>query len=503
MGKTPLQKCSLQPLCFPQIGSTLGSPFPLPPLSAAACHGFGSSSGQHPPHPADSIGTAATVGDFACGGQTPKAAASRRTPKGAGRVQLDGSAGLDFRHPLRPDVAGGLVPVARFEMAKATIADRSVICGHEAPSDVQLLRTVSLGTPLFVPTVARSLGWSRMSTLLLLLALVQVVQQISNGVSTVSAIDAREAYAIDPLYCAYCEQTGVVGAYVQPSGTATAARLPYADPISGAVGLSSSTPPLAMVRVMVGMPTSLTAAGQLSYYDCLFTLQDDLAFGKPLSDQLRPQKTGLDGTFSWLATVWPTPVPEDIPVSGTNGVPGYRVDGAPQHNYQVSVAVFNRRDFSPPPTAAPADNQPPSERAVIADLERRRRYHALYAPGKPIHLPERSRKRMADALRAANRVVAPRHVLYPQLFPLVSRGLGLRPSIRTTVLGRRPVDFSGGGHRGGRDSNPACCFSVPAGARRPGAPRPCCSTGSSASTPLRSNKVARRNGPRAFRAFRK
>ena len=39
-----------------------------------------------------------------------------------------------------------LVPIARFELAKANIADRSVICGHEALNALQLSRCVSFSS---------------------------------------------------------------------------------------------------------------------------------------------------------------------------------------------------------------------------------------------------------------------------------------------------------------------------------------------------------------------
>ena len=142
-------------------------------------------------------------------------------------------------------------------------------------------------------------------------------------------------------------------------------------PTQSAVASDSLAPtaltlPLAMLRVTVGIPstTNVLTAAPLAYSDRLFTLQDDLAFGKPLADQLRPQKAGLEGAFSWMATIWPTPAPEDVPIGSASPIALYRVD-LPRY-YQISVAVFDRRDFSPPPTAAPADNQPPSERAVIA-----------------------------------------------------------------------------------------------------------------------------------------
>ncbi len=267
-----------------------------------------------------------------------------------------------------------LVPVARFELAKATIADRSVICGHEALSDVQLPRTESLGasTPY---AHCNPNAWVFPADTAPYYPVVWPTPPVTVLGSSVPVIDARQAYAIDPLYCAYCADYDALNGLTGTSATLPRANyLPYTDPISGIAGLVSSSPPstlpLAMQRVMVGMPTSLSAAGQVSYYDRLFTSQDDLAFGKPLADQLRPQRTGLEGAFSWMATVWPTPgQQEDIPITGAsfpNNIPWYRADGKVQHYYQVSVAVFNRRDFSPPPTAVPADNQPPSERAVIA-----------------------------------------------------------------------------------------------------------------------------------------
>jgi hypothetical protein len=339
-----------------------------------------------------------------------------------------------------------LVPVARFELAKATIADRSVICGHEALQDVQLPRTVSLGN---VPRADDSpFAWMIPTTG----GPSVLVKYVPVNGSSVPVIDARLAYAIDPLYCAYCLQNGV---------PASAATLPYADPVSGIAGLVSSPPPgalpLAMQRVMVGMPTPLTATGQISYYDRLFTSQDDLAFGKPLADQYRPQRTGLEGAFSWMATVCPTPGPEDLYIGG---VPYYRVD-LPRY-YQLSVAVFNRRDFSPPPTAVPADNQPPSERAVIATFSGGGDI-MLYAPQASQSTYLNLRENEWLLLCGQQSVLSLQGALYYRNIFVWYRVVATSAIDQDTTGGvtnglyRRRVTVAG------EDWNPAWCFSVPAG----------------------------------------
>jgi hypothetical protein len=360
-----------------------------------------------------------------------------------------------------------LVPVARFELAKATIADRSVICGHEALQDVQLPRTEGLGASAY--SDCNPNAWVFPADTAPYSSVVWPTPPVTVLGSSVPVIDARQAYAIDPLYCAYCANYDAINGLTGANAILPRANyLPYADPVSGIAGLVSSSPPvtlpLAMQRVMVGMPTSLSAAAQVSYYDRLFTFQDDLGFGKPLADQLRPQRTGLEGAFSWLATVWPTPGPEDISATtgGTypNNVPWYQVNLL--HYYQVSVAVFNRRDFSPPPTAAPADNQPPSERAVIATFSGGGDV-MLYAPLASQSTYLNLRENDWLLLCGQQSVLSLQGSTYTRntfgwyrvvATSAIEQEISNQP---TNGLYRRRVTVAG------QDWNPAWCFSVPAG----------------------------------------
>ncbi|MGO8744781.1 MAG: hypothetical protein ACLQNE_02210 [Thermoguttaceae bacterium] len=237
-----------------------------------------------------------------------------------------------------------LLPVARYELSRANNADRSVASGCEGLRELQTARSVSAQASW---PYCHPYAWRDANTF----------QAIAT--TAIPTIDAREAFAVDPLCCAYFAQNTSLAFN----------RFPYNYNTVNSQPLSMRRVTVAPADTIFSNATNPTTAyaQQQSYFDRIFTSQDDLAFGVPLADQFRPQRVGIDGAYSWMATVVPVDAREDIAATlSTPPTPPYYRVSIPRF-YRCSVAVFNRRDYSAPVTTT-ADNQPPAERFVTAVL---------------------------------------------------------------------------------------------------------------------------------------
>lgn len=162
-----------------------------------------------------------------------------------------------------------------------------------------------------------------------------------------AALEHYQSYVIDPLY---------ITAYLRDNPSATPAQI-VADtarfPYSAAAAVF---PSLHLARASLDLaPTG----AQWSYFDRLFNWPDDQIFEIPADKQARATRLvdsagvgQFEGNYSWMTTV--------LPGVGGGGV----LDGT----YEVSVAVFYQRDFSPP--SNPLDPAKPGERSVTVHFDR-------------------------------------------------------------------------------------------------------------------------------------
>ncbi len=237
-----------------------------------------------------------------------------------------------------------LLTVGKGELVMATNADRSVACGLEGLTELQVPRhpyAATTGSSALSCSFCQPMAWRDA---------INFSSVVQSGL-----FDGSQGYAIDPLYCAYCANA--------PSGSPTFAQFPYPDP-------ENNPAPIWMRRVTLA-PADVTSVGiQQTYFDRIFTSHDDLVFAQqapnpppagvpqPALDQLRPQRIGIGGVYSWMATVVP------VPTLGDSSSSSYAVSTL--RSYQCSVVVFNNRDYSVPWNGEPPDNQPPAERCVVA-----------------------------------------------------------------------------------------------------------------------------------------
>lgn len=235
-----------------------------------------------------------------------------------------------------------LLPIASQDMSRAAQADRAGACGRSAMAEMRIrgfcdpmgwLAVQSPGPPpVFGP----------------------VVQLVAPGLP---ALDARESYAIDPLYLAYhADKPGAAQFPFNPDPNNPAAPLIWPAPVNA---------PWTMQRITLGRAGPAMTAQQ-AVFDRVFVWQDDVVFGRPADQNRRtapvfagppgtPEYLSYEGRFSWLATVCPAAAQEAI-INNTFVLPAPR-----KQAFRVSVVVFDRRPFEAPgPSADP--NEPPAER---------------------------------------------------------------------------------------------------------------------------------------------
>ncbi|MCR4414741.1 MAG: hypothetical protein NUV77_20180, partial [Thermoguttaceae bacterium] len=177
------------------------------------------------------------------------------------------------------------------------------------------------------------------------------------SVSPLGYLDARESYAIDPLYIA------------KNFGADGLAQFPFNHVAPNTV-LQWSSPAVqwTMPRVSI-QHAGLNPAIQAAVFDRIFTWQDDTVFGRPAEQDRRavpmfiagatgPERWSIEGRYSWMATVSPAPGHE-LPPSGMLP-PRFSKDG--KQTYRVSVVVFDSRYFDRPGSTDLESGTPPEER---------------------------------------------------------------------------------------------------------------------------------------------
>ena len=239
-----------------------------------------------------------------------------------------------------------LLPIASQDMSRAAQADRAAACGRSALAEMR------------VRQFCDPMGWLAVQSLGPPPAFGPVVQIVLPGLP---ALDARESYAIDPLYLAYnADKQGASQFPFNPDSPAT--PLAWPAPVNAA---------WTMRRITLDRAGPVAAVQQV-LFDRIFTWQDDVVFGRPGEQSQRatpvftvtptgfaqagkPEYLSYEGRFTWLATVCPAAAQEAI-INNTPVLPMNR-----KQAYRVSVVVFDRRSFDPPgPSGDP--NEPPAER---------------------------------------------------------------------------------------------------------------------------------------------
>ncbi len=235
-----------------------------------------------------------------------------------------------------------LLPIASQDMSRAARADRAATCGRSALAEVR------------VRQLCDPMGWLGVQTGGPPPVFGPVVQTVPPGVPV---LDARESYAIDPLYLAYHADKPGAGQFpFNPDANNPAAPLVWPAPVNW---------PWSMRRITLDR-AGPTLAAQQAVFDRIFVWQDDVAFGRPADQALRatpvfsgpqggPEYLSYEGRFSWMLTVCPAGAQEVI-INNTPVLPVPR-----KQTFRVSVVVFDRRRFEPPgPSGDP--NEPPAER---------------------------------------------------------------------------------------------------------------------------------------------
>ncbi len=235
-----------------------------------------------------------------------------------------------------------LLPIASHDMSRAAQADRAATCGRSALAEMQ------------VRGFCDPAGWLAVQTPGPPPVFGPVVQMVAPGLP---ALDARESYAIDPLFLAYhADKPGAWQFPFNPDPNNPAAPLTWPPPVNA---------PWTMRRITLDRAGPSPATQQV-LFDRIFVWQDDVVFGRPADPQLRatpvfapsqasPEYLSYEGRFSWMATVCPEAAQEAI-INNTPVLPLPR-----KQAFRVSVVVWDRRSFEPPgPSGDP--NEPPAER---------------------------------------------------------------------------------------------------------------------------------------------
>jgi hypothetical protein len=235
-----------------------------------------------------------------------------------------------------------MLPVGRFEIVEAAKADRSAACGKAGLRDVKVRGMLN-------PRCWRTV----------------------NGVpvTTTNTLRFGQVFAIDPLYVA------------RNVGAANIQRFPY-NPIA----------PQRMNRVTLAPANDSNPPASFyePLFDRIFTWRDDFVFSLPEEKTERPRQMILDsadvgrpfpwlpgdepapgtplvpqalGKYSWMATVTPTVAEHELFDPQTRRL-YYYYERHPE--YDVSIVVFYRRDFSPPGSAS--GDEPPGERQVMLEF---------------------------------------------------------------------------------------------------------------------------------------
>jgi len=241
-----------------------------------------------------------------------------------------------------------VIPVARHEMIEAAKADRGSACGQAALHDVKVRGALN-------PADWRGFdgaGWTAIGA-----------KRPPPSGTTPLYHDARrgfefgESYAVDPLYVA--EATKVTGV-----SSTHLADFPYNPSSPGArvvAGLPLQTRWTRMQRVTwsrVGLDVLLAQSVFRWHDDVLFPVPADetqrpeqfLRVVNQPSGQVQPLQAEFDGNYSWLVTVTPLPQHIDFPAEDPYN-PGTTMPYSYSENsplYTVSVAVFYKRDMTPP-----------------------------------------------------------------------------------------------------------------------------------------------------------
>lgn len=249
-----------------------------------------------------------------------------------------------------------LLPIASQDMSRAARADRAAAAGRSALAEVR------------VRQLCDPMGWLAVQSTAPL-SFGPVVQMLPG----LLALDARESYALDPLYLAYHADKQGAGQFPYNPDNPPAA-LAWEPPVN--------EPPVnerwTMQRITLDRAGPTLAAQQL-LFDRIFTWQDDAVFGRPADPARRAapvfnitpagfaqagkeEYLSYEGRFTWMATVCPAAAQEAI-INNTPVLPMNR-----KQAYLVSVVVFDRRSFDPPgPSSDP--NVPPAERwADVVDF---------------------------------------------------------------------------------------------------------------------------------------
>jgi hypothetical protein len=262
-----------------------------------------------------------------------------------------------------------LLEVGRSEVGVAARQDRALACGASGLADARTRQFPdSTGRYHFM---ANPYLWQEAKT-----GLSQKYGPHDDlgGTTHNDSVDARLAFCVDPLYVAE-NSSGSGGSYTV-SGSIDV--FPFRDQsLSNPSGYMNTANRMARVTCLPRSPNapysllSTDSAIHRAYFDRFFRWPDDQVFDLPRDPQQRPQRqfdsaTNLaefDGNYTWLVTVTPTSSP-DFTESGTS-IPFYDLQGP--HSYKVSVAVFYKRDFQPPPTTFDGAYEAP-ERLVWADV---------------------------------------------------------------------------------------------------------------------------------------
>ncbi len=275
-----------------------------------------------------------------------------------------------------------LLEVGRSELGVSTRQDRAMACGVSGLAEVRARQYPNAnGKPCFL---ANPYLWQQAVTNPQNnLAYGPVTDQ--GGQTHNEAVDARRSFCIDPLYVA-ANSSFVGGNYVVANYIN---EFPYRDQsVPDPPNYPTPPPPPQRMLRMTCWPripnpnyppnpppyifSSTDPNVHRTYFDRLFTWPDDQVFDLPPDPQQRPQRlfdptTGigqLEGNYSWLLTVTPTSPADFIDASN---IPYHDLQTPYPHSYKVSVAVFYKRDFQPPPTTFDGNTEP-AERLVWADV---------------------------------------------------------------------------------------------------------------------------------------